>query len=66
MAVEWSPGAQFSLRAINAAGQEVWSGLLPSGTNRLPVDSWAEGWYFLHFTTADGQRAHQLKVMVQR
>jgi hypothetical protein len=66
VAVEWNPGAQFSLRAINAAGQEVWSGLLPSGTHRLPVDSWAEGWYFLHFTTADGQRAHQLKVMVQR
>jgi hypothetical protein len=66
VAVEWAPGAQFSLRAINAAGQEVWSGLLPSGTHRLPVEGWAEGWYFLHFTTADGQRAHQLKVMVQR
>jgi hypothetical protein len=66
VAVEWNPGTRFSLRAINAAGQEVWSGLLPSGTHRLPVDSWAEGWYFLHFTTADGQRAHQLKVMVQR
>jgi hypothetical protein len=66
VAVEGNHGAQFSLRAINAAGQEIWSGLLPSGTHRLPVDSWAEGWYFLHFTTADGQRAHQLKVMVQR